>query len=330
MSIILMGGDFSQFSGSYGYTTSVNYYNTAYSKWAVGPTRSSPPTAAFIGGATPSEWWLHCVYSLDDGYYADYNIITFRASGADIYALRTITTNNTMVLAIYNGSSWDVIPETTFTTVDDTPYVFDIHFAPDGTTGVVEMFVNGALVGSVTGNYIAAAGATIDEVRFSSHYLNDSRRCWLSEVIMTDGDNTLGWHVSTLMPVGVGTTGDWTGAYTDIDEAGAVNTADYIESDTDTNLSIFEFGDLHTSLDSDLVKTVFLYANVEKITGSAVTNIDLVTRPASTNYTGGNSGALTDDTPTDTHAEFSTNPETASAWTLSAVNSAEFGFRANT
>lgn len=331
MSIILTGADFKHFSGSYTIVTTTSRFDSRYSHWCMAPSVSSPPATTFAGGAAPTDWWLHCVYNLDDGYYGNYNIIVFKSGGTDAYALRTASaSNNDFQLCYYDGG-WIPIPETTKTLNDDTNYVLDIHFAPDGTTGVAEFYVNGVLVGAVTGNYIAATGASVDSVTFSSHYLNDSRRCHISELVVTSGgEKTIGWHVSTRLPNAAGTTGDWTGAYTDIDDTAADATADYIESDTDTNLSLFDFEDLDTSLSASLVKTVFLYADIEKATGSAVTNIDFVARPALTNYDGSNTGALTDDTETTEVSEFSINPETSIAWTLSAFNDSEFGYRANT
>ena len=328
MSIIFLGGNLQQIAGVGGVSTAGGTFDSNFSKFAYRAASTAKSSAPLLASA--SEWWFHTVFYNSEGYQANFNVISFTVGGTDNYALRS-TSGTNFVLSVLSGASWSNLTETAVTLADDTLYTIDIHFHPDGTTGVAELYVDGVLIGTSTGAIIGDGGATIDGVSIRSNYLNNGQGIYFSEMVMTNDDDepTIGWHVSTLLPTAAGATSGWTGAYTDVDET-ILDTGDYLSTNTDSTITTMTFGDIDASVDSDVVVGVYVCAVVSKIAGAAVTNIDVVARPSTTNYFDENSGTLATGSLTNYVAELPLNPETAGAWTVAAVEGCEFGFRANT
>lgn len=330
MSIIFLGGNYSQFANtSGGVSTNTSAFNTAFAKYALFA-RSDNTTAASLL-STASEWWFHCVYYNIDTNNSGVALINFTIGGNYGYSLYT-TTATTVRMAVWTGGAWSTVSANYATLAEGPKYTIDLFFKPHASNGTAKMYIDGVLISEDTGIALMADdGATIDGVIVRGNYPTISGGAYYSEMVMTDAEaeSTIGWHVSTILPTAAGATSGWTGAYTDIDEA-VLNTDDYISTDTDATVSTFAFGNLDASVASDLVVGVYVSTVLAKTVGASVSSIDLVVRPSSTNYFPDNSGALAEGPVTNYKTSLLVNPETGVAWTVAGVEGCEFGFRANT
>ena len=109
-----------------------------------------------------------------------------------------------------------------------------------GETGTVNIYTNGSLVISYTGDIRFGAPAVhLDCVILG---MQGNNFVYLSEIIVSDTD-TRNMSLVTLYPSAAGDVSDWTGAYTNIDELG-IDDADLIYDNTDGHQAMFALSNL--------------------------------------------------------------------------------------
>lgn len=213
-----------------------------------------------------------------------------------------------------------------------TWHFIEIKTTIHSSNGSVELRVNGKTELSYSGiNTQNSGNAYVDNVMW---YLKcDSMYANVDDIYICDdtGDvanDFLGdIRVDLLLPDGAGSNTDWTPStgsnYQCVDEVGPDGDTTYVATTVSGHYDTYSFGNL--SAVSGIVYGLQTLAYARKPDGG---NLFLrnVLRPASTNYDGDILHALSE-TYTYSFEVFPNNPETASGWTISEINSSEFGIK---
>jgi hypothetical protein len=102
-----------------------------------------------------------------------------------------------------------------------TLYRLDVQVIDYGAAATVNVFLDGVLVITFTGDITVGAMTAFDSVIFTFSFdgVSNIRGSCFSEIVVADED-TRGFAVQTLAPAGPGTVSNWTGAWSDINEIG--------------------------------------------------------------------------------------------------------------
>lgn len=208
--------------------------------------------------------------------------------------------------------------------ITNTWYHIEVIVTVSNTVGTCEVKVNGSSSGWInsTGLDLLNTGSTenINRILFTSMGINntDFDDLWLDDAT-SHGD----CKVVTLSPTGAGNSSQWTPSsgsnYACVDES-TPDTADYVETSTTTNRDSYAFGNLSSSAAIKGVQAVAL----AKKTDAGSRSIQLSARISSTQYDSADI-ALQDSSAYKTKI-WDNSPATASAWTQSEVDNAEFGY----
>jgi hypothetical protein len=191
-------------------------------------------------------------------------------------------------------------------------------------------FYNNVAVGggpTVTGTFTQASLTNLQTLQLYSQ--NPSGSTIWTQVALTRGLSMVGAQIKYTEPTGAGTTGQWTGAYTDINEV-KYNDGNFITSSAVADLSTFAWGDVGTIPAGLSIGGVGLWTRGKNNGGAAPQNYKLACRSAGTNsLTAGNvAGITTSFAPLG--LRFLVDPATGLQWTAANFNAAEFGVDATT
>ncbi len=215
-------------------------------------------------------------------------------------------------------------------------YYIEIKATLNDSTGSVTVKINGTTVLTLTNVdtknagtaavfdsvYLGATNTTTQTVMIDDWYVCNGAGSVYNDFL---GDVT----VETIRPDGNGNSSQWVGSdanstdnYLLVDES-TYSAADYVESGTTNNKDLYTYGALAAS--SGSVKGVMVTGVMQK-TASASQSARQITRISGTNYNGSSQALTTSDLP---YAQvWEQSPATASDWSISEVNGAEFGVEA--
>lgn len=204
----------------------------------------------------------------------------FRVSGSSSTALWALQYNNSGV--------WTTIGST-ISLAASTGYILTFRFKHHASAGDISFWVNNTLIGQVTGNtapYNGAGGAGfIDTVDLLNQTITSGANgdYDYAEVLITKNEHPYAMRVKTHVLNGAGTNSDWTGAYTDVDEADP-STTDIISSATANQVSTFATDDL-PSIGADVIRAVQVSVMARR-GSTGPQNLQTVLRASSVNQTG--------------------------------------------
>jgi hypothetical protein len=172
-----------------------------------------------------------------------------------------------------------------------------------------------------TGNIAASGVSNLDQVWF---YSSTSFNVYYSEIIVADED-TRSLALVTLAPNAAGTTQQWTGAFTDVNETG-VNDATY--NVTNVTLQDQQYNLIDLPAGSFVVKNVMVSARANTSAGSVATQVALGVRSGTTVSVGAAQTAGV------TYATFTqfigpNDPNTGAPWTTAAINALQLNLRSS-
>ena len=234
--------------------------------------------------------------------------------------------NGTVLLDYYNGSGI-----TSFNTgvplIGNTLNTIDLHVLLDNSVGVFGFYLEGILIHETTpGDTLHDRQCAIVEYdSITSTGTSD----W-SECIINDTTSTLGRRLLTLGIDADGSTTDWGGDFTDIDEVGDVDDGTFIDSTSAGNLSTFTFPAVDSSFDDYAVDAVVLASTATADGGSAPQNIRHSIDSNGSTDEGADFSGLTAAFSPGHQTVFALDPDTASAWDISGVNALEIGVESQT
>lgn len=199
-------------------------------------------------------------------------------------------------------------------------------------SGVCEVWVNSKKIIDYSGDTYNSGTANVGQIRILGGGSGDGTH--VDDLYWADGTNSqtlLGdIRIDCLFPTGAGSSTDMTPSagnnWECVDEAVVNDETDYVSEDTVGDHDSYQFADLPTSTGS--VYGVQLVSDMQKAdAGSA--SAKHVVRSGGTDYTPGSEHTLGEG-----YSFYSdlllTDPDTSSAWTISGVNSAEFGVKKET
>lgn len=234
--------------------------------------------------------------------------------------VRIAFTGGKFLLQVYRSSAW-VTLATSVLDVPTTIFRLDFRCKLSATVGEMELYINGALFVSYSGNTAPSSGTDIYSLSVGNITIGGT--CVHSAIMVAD-ENTRGLTFIQRLPAGNGALSQWTGSYTAIDETG-INDADFITPSTAGDISTFTFQTIPSQYTDFDVKAVVLSGRGQA-GPSDPTGFDMVTRVGSTNYF----SALASIPPAFAGRQvvLLNNPATGVPWTRAEVDAAQFGFRA--
>ena len=291
---------------------------------SVSPDPSTTNAIGFDLSSASADFWVsYSVYAANQsGSNRDWPEVEIFGNGVELF--RVGAANGIRNLAYHNGSSWQIIG--TFGIFANTVQRVDLHIVMHETTGTLTAYVNGTeQTGATYGpaDTILRGESTADEVRFGNG--DAGAVSYTSACFVSDTDSRAIEYVQTAID-GAGAETDWTGAYTDIDEAG-VNVGDLIQAANNAEKATYTFAALPTFSSAYTVVGIGVTARATR-GSTGPQNLQLAIRENVTNGFSGNK-ALTDFWE-EHHHFFALNPDTASAWTFAEADAAEVGVQAIT
>lgn len=290
-----------------------------------------PDTSEFghrqLNFTAASEIWLSFYYGETDtssGAGRRYGVNFYSGTGLWFKWGGSGINNLNVNLQYWNGSAWTTVGSSIGLTGNTVNRIL-IHIKIHDTAGILEWYNNGVLIASSTGIDTNIGSSTLDNIRFSTVEAGRPSGCVYSAIMVADEDLTNWMYLQTAIN-GNGAETAWTGDYTNVDEPGR-NDADIIHSNTNGAVETYTKAALPSIYNTFAVKGVGVMARAMRGT-TGPQNLQLAARSGSTNGFSANK-ALT--IKWDQYREFfSTNPDTAAAWTFAEADAAQVGVKAVT
>ena len=249
------------------------------------------------------------------------DMIVFRKDGNNIARVLSVSSSFDVILQIYNGATWDTVASTHFFSVGVLTRL-DAKLVIHDTTGEFVLYANGVQVLSYTsGDTLRNGQSDCNQVgvgKFGS--------CSVSGVFVSTADSR-NIDMQQLIPTSVGNYTAWTGTYTDVDDTGVPDGL-FIESGTADQLETYGKTSLDTAFNSGY-NLIALGVSARALRGTGgPQNLQMVVRSGTTD--GVSSTQSLEVTYEPRFAEFANDPDTASAWGFSAMDSAEIGVKSIT
>lgn len=331
MAILFAGSEMDAFVTFDEESVTANTSTNFDSDYARGAMRCTNAAYIQANWASTTSIWIHFIATwastpdaqMDSDYFYVY-------SSADVACLRGDMQNGDVLYQYWDGAAWQNIGSGTLhSPVENTEYTIDININIADSGGFYKVYIDGSLweeTGNIDTNVTDVAA--VDYLRLYSSNRDSFDRMDYSEVICAD-ESTIDWRLQTLEATAAGTTSDWTGAYTDIDDTVIVDKTDIIETDTATDVVTYACANMSTPAKAvGEIKGVVVSCQARASSASAPQSIDGVVRVNSTDY---NSAASNLDIGYEIHQFiWDVSPDTAVLWTSTEVDAMEFGFEANT
>lgn len=223
----------------------------------------------------------------------------------------------------YSGAAWNNLTTSAGSIISSGAGAIDVYIKVDGTVGEFSVWKDGTQVATFSGD------TSIDNASFGRiHWKGQTgttNELDVSQVIVSS-ESTIGWVLMTLYPDGNGANTSWTGSYTDIDEF-SLNTADYIEAIATNLIETSTVSNINAAYSTYNVKAVAVAMRASNDSGSVINDLQAVVRVSGINYTSPNLSLPKDGTDYSRQYIWETNPNTAAAWSQSAVNALEVGVK---
>lgn len=279
---------------------------------------------AFVG---QTDLWIQvhhfCSHVIDN----DITVMTFAGGGTDLFRL-ILDSSKQFEFEQWNGSSWDS-KDTSTTVMSGTLAKIDIHIHVND-SGTIKMYNDDVEILSFVGDTLETAQATLDNIRCnhtSSFATNNGGETVYSALIIADED-TRTIEMAEQVPTGNGNYTDWIGDFSNVDDVGEFDDATKINSAINADRETFTKTAIDANFDTGYdVISLAVHARARK-GATGLNNMQLVTR---SNSVDGDSSNIALSVGYATYKEqFLVDPDTASAWGVSAVESAEIGAEAVT
>lgn len=246
----------------------------------------------------------------------------------DGIALQVLNNGSLRLTSTVNASSPTTIYATTATNIinNNTWHYIELEFTIANSGGVLNLYVDGALVSSGTYDTL------ITSTTVSSLYLGPTNSAnigiyLIDDLYITDTPSRLGeQRVETLYPSADTAQKQWTAStgsdnYAMIDET-LMNGTDYVVSNTIGNSDLYDFGNLSSGANTISAITVNSLAEKDNVGTRAIA---LPVKSGATTTDGANTylsgGYIL------ASRILETDPNTSTAWTVSGVNSLQAGVK---
>jgi hypothetical protein len=329
MSILWCGGEDIDFNAGVvapSLDTSTTHFRPTYARCAIadGTTATSIIRGTpFPAGAVTScwfscQWWTGSVT-------ASRKHVGFAKSGTNACLVLSTAASSTTraALSTYDGTTLtELVSEAGNSIPNNTLVKLDIQLVSYGASATVNIYFNGANVISFSGNVTVLSNTSVDQiVTFGQPGGFNSA---ISEVIVADEDTRAFPGLMTMALTGAGTTDNWTGIFSTINQV--------TFSDTTPNFTNTAAQDQQFNI-TDLVSGTFVIKAVKVAARMAVSATPTATQ-VKLGYNSGGSvafGTGATKTLTTAYATYeqldATNPVTAAAWAQSDMNALQLDMR---
>lgn len=320
-----------EFDTTNGGTGTSNEYDNTYVRGSIhGVNTKTQPILDL--GANYSEFWLH---------YEVYNQGTVNSARPSVEFLSAAFQRQYTLLGVSGGATYHFYRSTANVSYDtrigtgqitytsSRKYAMDIHVKNHGSTGIFDVYVDGVLVSSFSGNTSTNGDSAVRYIRFRSATNNNTLQ--FSQVVAATVP-TVGWKVQELPPLtGTQEFTGWTGTFSDCDDAGyTAAKADSIFANADSTTESFVVADVVAAASSMIVQAVAVSARVLATPDTAVETFVPGLSISSTFYEGGDYSVDPLDGEKVIQKIWDAHPNTGSGWTQSDVNALQIGVRAKT
>lgn len=318
MAILFCGAEVEDFSttGTVDIQAAATTFRSAYARCSVQPATGAvgvnTVTASFTAGNQ-----IGLTARVQFGSLTNNTpMLWFSTGGSPRLRLRTVTgtPTTTLILESYtSGAVATTLATSTNTVTSSQLYRMDV-LVDYQAAGRVRVWFDGTLYIDYSGDARVSGATTLNSVTFGSAATSAVSR-W-SEVIITDGEDPRPLSLKSLVPDAIGDTSQWTGAYTDVDEATASDT-DVISSGTAAQVTNFNVTGMPAGGSTLAVRAVKVVASALRGSGGPQ-GLQLGLKSGSTE---GWSATKTLDTGYGVVSEtWTSNPATSSAFTASEVD----------
>jgi len=322
MSIIWCGGEDVDFLTLqdivYSYTTAYRRANYSRVAMEVAATWGSYLLSPYI---TPvSSVWMHCFLRVGSwGASTSYITMSMRKFASNTHIGIGPVDNGDLSIIKYDGVYTTLASAVSPGMGDGTLHLIDVQIINYGPSGTVKVWNNGTLCMSYTGAIAGNGETTLDQFYiYGSDYASHP---WghYSEMIVADED-TRAMSLKTLVPEAAGDANEWTGAYTDVDEV-ETDDADYIYTfDGSKSLQLNLTG---SPVGIHKIKAVKVIGRI--VASNPRLDVKLGVKTNSVVHLGNQRGLSPSFQPY--NEMFQSNPETASDWTESDIDSLQIAFQ---
>lgn len=281
---------------------------------------SAPGTPHRLAFAAASDIWFSAYLyagSTSSGVVA----LIFSSGGTDLF--RAISgSGTTLRLEYWNGSAWVAAFTAATAMAAATRFRFDVHIKIADSGGVLELYTNGSLIGSFTGDTLLTAATTLDKVTLLGLSNGSATQTW-SAVMVADEDTRPITYIGK-RAIGAGGVSQWSGSYADIDETG-FSDSDLIRSGTAEQVSTFIKNALPATYATGY-SVIGIGVSARACKGaSGPQNLQLAARSGSSNGFSASKALATSFAPK--QDVFTQNPATSAAWTYAEADAAQIGVK---
>lgn len=250
------------------------------------------------------------------------NFFLIKTATGDLNIGRLNVASKKCLIQVWRSGAWVTLATSTGDLINGLVCRFDISAKYAAVDGFVEVWMNGVLLVSYTGNTSADNGPNISRVSYGG--ANTYTVSISAMILATESTKTL--TLVERRPTGNGALAEWTGSYADIDENNYSDT-DFITPSALNQISTFTFPALPAPLAGYEVQAVVQSARGQ-LGGSSPTSFESVARVSGNNYTKAEGVAIPSTFGGGLQSIWSVNPATGLTWTQAEVEAAQFGYKA--
>lgn len=266
--------------------------------------------------AAASEVWIDFYIYVSVGTTRP--IAYLRSGSTNLFRI-TCPTSSTIRLDYWDGAAWVSGTASGGTLSSSNRYRISARVKMADANGALELYLDGALIGSFAGDTLQTVATTVDNLHLQAPGASNSV---FSAVMVADEDTRAITYIAR-RPNGAGAAAEWTGAYTAIDETG-FSDSDVVQSGTAGQVSTFGKAALPAEFSTGYsVMGIGVSARARR--GVGLSNIQLAARSGSTNGFSSDKALGVAFAP-DQHV-FAQNPATSAAWTYAEADSAQIGVK---
>lgn len=324
MAILWCGGEDLDFAAGVtlpAVDTSSGRFRSAYARCDIGALNSSsyPKSVAFPGGAVTSAWLSMQFYPVNSGGLGTgallIGLINSSTPSSGLWFATSSSYDDQCAVCKYDGTTiTQLVAESGHSIVQASLYKIDLEVISYGASGTVNLYVGGSLVATYTGNVAVSGITNLDTVVIQGNHTNYAG---FSEIIVASED-TRAMSLATAPPSGAGSTDQWTGAYTDVDEI-TIDDSTPIYTNSTGKDEQFTVGSLPSG--TFAVRAVMRVARASSTAGATATQVAPGFNISGTVY---DQGLQATTTSWETlQALYSQNPATSANWTTSDIGSLE-------
>ncbi len=300
------------------WTTSAGYYDSNFSRGAIFITNNSNNYIPInLTSAQTSFWFSIQDWRLNSGNQQGVPWFTFVDNTLTPY-YRIMGINGTFAQPViqmqyWNGSSWIGVAGTAIVAPTATLHKFDFHV--DQATGTLAAYMDGIPFASQA----SLPNHAIAQVRVEICQGATFTTTAISEIMCFDV-STLGRRLYTLGETANGTNSQWTGAYTDINEIGTFNDANFIQTGSNNQTSTFVTSTIDSVAAQQYLVSGLIIAGRMLIGAVGPQNMKGSVVVGGTTYNSTNNVANLLTNFGYTWADFPVNPNTGVDWTVAGIN----------